>query len=500
MQQPNIYWIDLFCGGGGTTTGIHLVNKNTKVLACINHDKNAIASHKVNHPFAIHFTEDIRDWKVIEKIKILVENTRRKDPGCIINLWASLECTNFSIAKGGGPKNADSRSLANHMKYYIEAIDPDYFYVENVREFLTWGPLNSEGKPIKEKKGIQYHRWEKKICTYGYHVSKKILNSADFGSYQARRRLFIIFAKKDLSILWPEQTHAENGSKEDLFGLKKWKPVKEILDLEEKGNSIFTRKKALAENTLKRILAGLIKFVPNQETNVFISNYKSGHSSSKNHTVEKPIGTISTIPTQSIVSLQTYYGKGGIYDLDAPSPTVTTKDRIAKVEVNFLDQQFTRSNPISLNQPCNALTTVPKFSLVSTTQFLYNPQYSDKGRGIEEPCFTLIARMDKKPPSIITVEQGIVKIYIEENDSKTMIQIKEFMVKYNIIDIKMRMLNIDELKQIQGFPKNYVLIGTSAEQKKFIGNAVDVNVSTALAKANTQIIKIQHRKTYQALA
>lgn len=39
------------------------------------------------------------------------------------------------------------------------------------------------------------------------------------------------------------------------------------------------------------------------------------------------------------------------------------------------------------------------------------------------------------------------------------------MALYGIVDIKMRMLRIPELKRIMGFPENYVLIGTQADQK-----------------------------------
>lgn len=54
---------------------------------------------------------------------------------------------------------------------------------------------------------------------------------------------------------------------------------------------------------------------------------------------------------------------------------------------------------------------------------------------------------------------------------------------YGIIDIKMRMLKISELKAIMGFPKDYVLVGTQSEQKKYIGNAVEVNMSRRLCEA-----------------
>ena len=75
MTNPKIYWIDLFCGAGGTTTGIHLANANATVLACVNHDAKAIASHKANHPDAVHFIEDIKDFAVVIKLKSFLKTT-----------------------------------------------------------------------------------------------------------------------------------------------------------------------------------------------------------------------------------------------------------------------------------------------------------------------------------------------------------------------------------------------------------------------------------------
>lgn len=59
-----LLYIDLFCGAGGTSTGVenarHDGRQCAKVIGCVNHDANAIASHAANHPDALHFTEDIR--------------------------------------------------------------------------------------------------------------------------------------------------------------------------------------------------------------------------------------------------------------------------------------------------------------------------------------------------------------------------------------------------------------------------------------------------------
>jgi DNA (cytosine-5)-methyltransferase 1 len=167
MKNPTIYWIDLFCGAGGTTTGIHLAEANAIVLACVNHDAKAIAAHQANHPKAVHFTEDIRDFAVVLKIKKLVDEVRAAEPNCKINIWASLECTNYSKAKGGQPRNADSRTLAEHLFMYIDELNPDYLYIENVREFMSWGPLDVFCKPVSRDKGKDYLKWVNNIKKRG---------------------------------------------------------------------------------------------------------------------------------------------------------------------------------------------------------------------------------------------------------------------------------------------------------------------------------------------
>lgn len=93
--------------------------------------------------------------------------------------------------------------------------------------------------------------------------------------------------------------------------------------------------------------------------------------------------------------------------------------------------------------------------------------------------------MDKRPPYFVSVNTttGKVEVEIYDTDSPMTVKIKQFMALYCIIDIKMRMLKISELKKIQGFPEDYVLIGTQADQKKFIGNAVEVNIARSWCEA-----------------
>ena len=105
-------------------------------------------------------------------------------------LWASLECTNFSKAKGGQPRDADSRTLAEHLFRYIETINPDYIQIENVEEFMSWGDMDENGKPISMDKGRLYQRWVRNVRKYGYNFDFRILNAADYGAYTTRKDVY----------------------------------------------------------------------------------------------------------------------------------------------------------------------------------------------------------------------------------------------------------------------------------------------------------------------
>ena len=478
MKKIELLYIDLFCGAGGTSSGVEYATvdgrKCAEVIACVNHDANAIKSHAANHPKTMHFTEDIRTLDLAPLVRHL-QKMKRKHPTAKVVLWASLECTNFSKAKGGQPRDADSRTLAEHLFRYIEDIDPDYIQIENVEEFMCWGDLDENGHPISRFEGRSYMRWVRHVKDYGYDYDWRLLNAADFGAYTSRKRFFGQFAKKGLPIAFPVQTHAKvtvpfvnkerkegvyypNPDWSELFPgfYKPWKPVREVLDLDDEGESIFAKKKPLCEKTLERIYAGLIKFVAGgkEKHEEFMMRYNSA----------RPQDTVKT--------------------LDVPCGVITTGNRFAKIKCQFLPKQFS-GDPMSKNQgidrPSGTVTCRDHHAFV-TAQYLMNPQFASAGGSIDKPCFTLIARMDKMPPYLVSTEQG-VGIAIYEDDTPMTRKVKEFMAMYGIIDIKMRMLKIVELKRIMGFPDDYTLIGTQAEQKKFIGNAVEVNMSRVLCEA-----------------
>jgi DNA (cytosine-5)-methyltransferase 1 len=503
----NLIYIDLFCGAGGTSSGVHNARINGEqcaiVAACINHDANAIRSHKSNHKQTLHFTEDITVLYDTKRFKYLVshvEYLKSIYPDAEVVLWASLECTNFSKAKGGQAREADSRTLANHLFPYIEALKPDRIQIENVEEFMSWGALDENGKPISRLAGIDYLNWINRVKTYGYHFDHRILNAADFGALTSRKRFFGQFAHLGETIYWPEQTHAEKPHS-SLFGetLKPWRAVKEVLDFTDEGESIFDRKKDLVEATLERIYAGLVKFVAGGQK-AFLAQYYSGRPEGKVHSVNEPSRTITTFGNNILIQsdfLSSYYGNGdNISSIEKPCPTLTTKDRVALIQAKFIVSSYSNGDNVSsVENPCPAITTNPKQNIVSC--WIMNPQFASAGGSIDKPCFTLIARMDEMPPylistdsktipSFIHIEDNNVTYNINESDSEILIKIKEFMALYGILDIKMRMLRIPELKKIMGFGENYTLIGTQADQKKFIGNAVEVHMATALVESTAK--------------
>ena len=233
----------------------------------------------------------------------------------------------------------------------------------------------------------------------------------------------------------------------------------------------------------------------------FLSKQYSSDPMSKNISIDGPTGTLTCIDHHAF--LTTYFGNGYNRSIDSPAATMTQKDRDAIVcidlnepmsdvpmdKVTLQTQQFLNSDYSgggqigSLDTVNPAVLCNPKQKMVSAEQFLMNPQYQSDGGSIEKPCFTLIARMDKMPPYLISTEHGELAIIINEDDTPMTRKIKEFMAMYGVIDVKMRMLNIQELKRIMGFSEDYTLIGTQAVQKKFIGNAVEVNMSRVLCEA-----------------
>lgn len=526
-SKPLFLWIDLFCGCGGITEGFSR-NDNTFIVACVNHDPYAIKSHHANHPYCIHYTEDIRDWHVIYKIQSLIEFLRKEFPNAVIGLHASLECTHFSKAKGGMSRDADSRTLGEHLYKYL-CISPDYITIENVEEFLHWGPMYQVSKKvkgivqwkyetkkkkilwmdkpfddmiayctqnditpfelaIKEKKGEYYDRWVAEFEKHGYHYDYRKLNAADFGEYTSRSRYFGVFAKKKLPIEFPTPTHVTKKKHHLYPHLKVHNPVRDKLNLLNEGLSLFgfnKKGKEYVEATFWRVYYGLLKY---HKEGYFTIRYNGGDMSDKNNSINNPLGTILTNNTHSLVKpifLTSYYGSSkegnGVHSLEEPCNTITTKDRFA---LHHIQYAFGKPMYSKLDEPANTITTNPKHELV-TTKWLYDTQFDRVGMSVDKPCPTIIARQDKKPLYLAsTRNHSLIDNSIpHKDDDEVKIRLKIFMRANNITDILIRSLELDELKRIQGFPEDYVLHGGKTRAMKYIGNSVCPKMSEAFSGA-----------------
>lgn len=557
--------IDLYCGAGGVTAGLEDAvvdgKKIARVVGAINHDRIAIESHWQNHPHVTHFVEKIEDFNV--------KRLPKTNPTARKFLWASLECTNHSNAKGGLSRDADSRTQADDLDPYVLELSPDYVMIENVREFRDWGPLvqkksergkplfDKKGKPLmlpdREKRGIYYRRWKRRMTRFGYNNEERILNAADYGAHTSRKRLFIIFAKVGLPIAWPEPTHAKNGLDSEAFSewtktvydptnpfsrpkpLYKWRPVSECLDFNDKGQNIFGRKKDLSDNTYKRIYAGLVKFIANGDES-FMAQYNGAGFDDRIFGSDETCRTVTTANRFAVVQpefLIKYHGNGkNVLSIDEPASTIPTKDRLAKVHVEhfvakynsshnntkqnagnrvdepsatitarpglglitverFMDHQYSSGQKNkSINEPSGSILTVPKQRLVSV--FIMNTNYNNVGAGLNDPIFSLVS--SRRHPYLIQIETGEIAIAIEKSDTEIMRKIKMFMASYGIIAIYMRMLRVKELLKITGLPEDYILEGTQGDRKKFIGNAVP----PALPKAIFEALYIELKKIKKA--
>lgn len=452
-------WIDFFCGFGGVTEGIQRTQLTGEgiavVIACLNHDEKAIGSHKLAHPFCYHITEDIRT-AYTDVLKYMVREIRRRSNGRVkVKLWFSHECTHYSIAKGGDSRDADSRSLPEELHRYIDELNPDAVWIENVKEFLTWGPLIQKVDeferpmweddectipwmiPDPERKCEYFDIWRDSIIAKGFSYEHRILNCADYGCPTIRKRVFIQFLRKE-QIIWAKPTHSKGGE----GGLLPWIPIRACLDITDKGLSIFHIKpsgkpRITSRKTFKRIYDGCIHILEplfeqavkeHQMLTVYYGNgfnasmedpantlttkdrislvstepfitqyYGSGESVERNRDVNEPAPCITTNPRERVVTPQfitkAYTGDKMNQSVDNPSPTLTTIPHESVVTPQFIHKYYNGDTQNqSLDDPSHALTTVPKLHVV-TGQFIDDYHGNGQAKSMDEPSNTLTTKV-----------------------------------------------------------------------------------------------------------
>lgn len=461
--------VDNFAGGGGASTGIELAIGRSVDIA-INHDENAVAMHRTNHPDTLHYCESVFDVSPLAA-------TSSKPVGLA---WFSPDCRHFSKAKGAKPVEKAIRGLAWIVIRWALDVGPRVMMLENVEEFKTWGPLlAAEMRPDPARIGETFNAFvgmlttgipadhpalvecceflefspdseqaKRLIAGLGYVVDFRELRACDYGAPTIRKRFFMVMRRDGKPIVWPEATHGDPKSAAVLAGqLEPWRIAAECIDWSIPAPSIFGRKKSLAENTLKRIARGIQRFVI-ESASPFIVKC--------NHTTTR--GKYDCFRGQA---------------LDDPLQTITKTHGYAI-----------------------AVPHLTKFRTGAT------------GQEVTDPLPTVTAGTAKRPGGngqhVGEVETTLaVDHYDEQRAQQVLAFLKEYCgadstglveiggVTYRIVDIGMRMLQPHELYLAQGFPEWYIIDqdyrGVKYAKDKQVarcGNAVPPPFAEALVRAN----------------
>lgn len=413
--------VDNFAGGGGASTGIEIALGRSVDIA-INHDPDAIAMHRANHPTTRHYCESV--WEVDP-----VEACGGRPVGLA---WFSPDCKHFSKAKGGKPVEKKIRGLAWVVLRWAAKVRPRVIMLENVEEFKTWGPIRN-GQPIRERSGETFTRWVGQLEALGYVIEWRELRACDYGAPTIRKRLFIIARCDGKPIIWPEPTHGDPDSLEVRAGLlKPWRTAAEVIDWSKPCPSIFDRKKPLAENTMKRIARGIMKYVVNDPAPFVVQVNHSGdgfrgqsidtplqtvtakhgygvvtpiltrfNQNGVGQSVEEPLDTVMAgatrfglvAPVMSPIG-QTGFSEDRSYRADEPLRTVVSKAEqcvVAPVLVKY--HGLKSDNDVrgqQMGTPINTLDTSNRFALVSA--FIakhYDGGYQGPGADVESPLPTV---------------------------------------------------------------------------------------------------------------
>jgi len=479
-----IHATDLFCGAGGTSAGVQAACRRMGLgldLLAINHWDVAIQTHTRNHPEARHIC-----WP-IEQI-----SPKRVIPGRRLDLLcASPECTHHSIARGGMPVSDQKRAGAWEICRWATEIRIDNIIVENVREFMGWGPIGQNGQPLKSRKGETFRAWVQAMESLNYRVEWRVLNCADYGDPTSRKRLFILAKRGRGRIEWPKPSH---GTPEH-----PWRTAREIIDWGHKGASIFNRDRPLKPRTLERIAAGLRKFGGAAAEPFLVMLYGTNDTRS----VDRPAPTVTAggghvgLCEPFILPHLGWSGNNVAQSVDAPMGTVIASHGVGHLVQPFLvkyhgdhDGKTDSSRRThDVDSPLPTLDCSNRFGLCEP--FLVSCNHGSglgyRTHGVDAPMPTLTTQkgLGVCEPFLVNYN-GNGQAHRVSRPLDTITTKDRFGLvepEGRRLDVLFRMLEPGELAAAQGFPKEYTFFGSKADVVKQIGNAVPTHTASALAEA-----------------
>ena len=442
MTETEAYLVaDLFCGAGGSSTGAQKAIAQiggTMELVAINHWNTAIATHSANHPTARHLVEDV---SIVDPEAVVEE-------GRLDLLMASPECKFYSRARGGKPVHDQGRMNPWAIHNWLTKLDVTCVLIENVPEFVEWGPLNPDGRPDKAHKGEHFQAWFLTFHALGYQAEWRMLNAADYGDATTRIRFFLMARKDGRPVVWPEPSHAKGAT--GMFpGRLPWRGAREIIDWSNAGRSLLDdpkySEKPLSEKTRRRIARGLERFggplaplyiqlldlpdanpgsPPDTSGDVgqpFILNRNGENGTALVHSVEAPLPTATACGAGYLVEpeARAFHGSDRQHTLprsiDQPVHTVTTLTGGGNYLVQPVAEPFVGANrnnnvPKDLDEPIAAVTTAHgggSFLVEPNIQpFMLGQQSGGAPRSTNEPAPTVTG-----DGAISLVRPSIVEYY-----------------------------------------------------------------------------------------
>lgn len=515
--------VNLFCGMGGDELGIRdAVYKDLRMAyrgLSINHWDVAVATMRAN----------FRNVRTLDcKIEEAVPGDLVPDGTEVHLLWASPSCTHHSRAKGGKPRDNQLRSQPEYVTVWLAQKRPWIVIVENVPEFVEWGPLDAGGMPIKEHKGETFRAWVGMIESLGYNVEHRVLCCADYGDATSRRRFFLIAVRRDIGTpVWPERTHGDH-----VPGLPQWRGAGECLDLGDLGKSIFGRDRPLKEKTLARLADGARKYWgldlttetlvkacrPGRRLKPFIVKLNRGATtedvdrplttvmSGGNHhalvqarpfiakmrhnathaPVDEPLTTVSAGGGHhAVCSLVCDHFSGGKLDtVDRPLKTQTSHARSSLVTLVCDHKRNGKAHPA--DDPLPTQTTKARSSMVT---LVLGQHGGATCRPADRPIPTACVRTCMRMFQPIVVDNANGGTIRGSHEPLNTVTLKDQHMMYlpvledgRRIDIFMRMLTPRELARAHSVPDDFVITGNKTEQTKQVGNSVPVRTARALVR------------------
>ena len=506
--------IDNFAGGGGTSTGLEAAFGRPVDIA-INHDPEALAMHAANHPHTKHLCESV--WDI----------DPRQIPGPVGLVWLSPDCKHFSKAKGGKPVEKKIRGLAWVALRWAAVKRPRVIMLENVEEFVTWGPLVEQPdgtmRPCPKRKGREFGAFTNALRRQGYAVEWRELRACDYGAPTIRKRFFLVARRDGLPIRWPEPTHGAPHSAEVIAGRRMpWRTAAECIDWTIPCPSIFERKRPLADATLRRIAKGVMRYVVDA-AEPFIVGLAHGEFSvragSRSHGLSVPMRTVHAgggnfALVAPVLTECANASSPRSMPADEPLRTICaeTKGGHHAIVAAFLAKHYGDRGQrpgLRMDEALSTITACDHHSLV--TSHLVKLRNNGVGQDEREPLHTITSGGEH----FGEVRAFLVKYYGADQDPRLEEPLHTVTTKdrfglvtvagehYAIADIGMRMLAPRELFRAQGFPEHYVigddpsqgLTLTKSAQVRMCGNSVCPPVAQALVAAN-----FEHEKAWRVQA